>query len=306
MPEHPKVAAIVGPTAVGKTELSLVVAETLCAEIVSVDSMQIYTGMDIGTAKPSEDEKRRVRHHLLDLRPPSHDLTVREFQSLARAAIDEISQRDRLPLLVGGSGLYFRAAIDDLNFPPRSTEIRAVLEATAEEVGPQALHARLQELDPPAAARIESGNVRRTIRALEVIEITGRRFSDNDSWERFESIYQTAIAGLERPREVLYERVAGRVDAMLEAGLVAEVERIGRDNFGVTAGQALGYRQVLERPPGADASEVRADIVTATKRFARRQESWFRSDPRVRWFDADDPSVAEGVVTYFRQALGLP
>jgi tRNA dimethylallyltransferase len=286
-----RVAALVGPTAVGKTSLSLEVAERLDAEIVSVDSMQIYSGMDIGTAKVSPADRDRVPHHLLDLRPPSHDLSVAEFQALARDALADIHERGRLPLLVGGSGLYLRAVVDDLSFPPRSDEIRRALESEADDIGPEQLHERLEGLDPKAAARIEPGNARRTIRALEVIELTGRPFSDNDSWERYESIYDLRIAGLTRPRDELFARIEERVRTMLAEGLVEETKRLGE--LGRTARQALGYRQVLDGEP-----DLEGAIVTATKKFARRQESWFRADQRVRWFEAGSPQLLEEVVGY--------
>lgn len=288
-----RIVALVGPTAVGKTELSLQLAERLDAEIVSVDSMQVYSGMDVGTAKVGPEEQARVPHHLLDIRAPDHDLTVAEFQSLARAAIADIAGRGKLPLLVGGSGLYFRAAVDDLSFPARSEEVRAQLESEAEKLGPEALHARLTDLDPKAAARIESGNARRSIRALEVIELTGKPFSDNDSWERYESIYDLKVAGLTRDRADLYARIERRTDKMLEGGLVAETQAL-RGLMSRTAAQALGYRQVLK----SSSDTLRDDIVRATKRFARRQESWFRADPRVRWFDAASPNLADEVAGY--------
>lgn len=286
-----RVAALVGPTAVGKTELSLALAEKLDAEIVSVDSMQVYVGMDIGTAKVGKAERTRVPHHLLDIRPANHDLTVSEFQSLARVAIAEIHERGKLPLLVGGSGLYLRAVVDELEFPARSAEVREKLESEAETAGPEALYSRLTELDPKAAARIEPGNIRRTIRALEVIELTGRPFSENGAWERYESIYDLKIAGLTRDRDDLYARIEQRVDTMLGHGLVEETHRV---KLGRTAKQALGYRQVLES--GRDT--LRDDIVRATKRFARRQESWFKSDPRITWFTASDEELLESVSRY--------
>ncbi|HYP22301.1 MAG TPA: tRNA (adenosine(37)-N6)-dimethylallyltransferase MiaA [Actinomycetota bacterium] len=294
-----KVAAIVGPTAVGKTEVSLRVAAELGAEIVSVDSMQVYRGMDVGTAKPSRDEMERVRHHLIDLRDADHELTVAEFQELGRAAIEDVTRRGNLPLLVGGSGLYFRALVDDLEFPPRSEEVRRNLETEAEEVGAEALYARLRDADPLAASRIEPGNVRRIVRALEVIEITGARFSDNVTWERYESRYDLAVAGLERERDELHRRIERRVDAMLAGGLLAEAEAIRKSGAGRTARQALGYRQILE-------GGGRDEIAQATRRFARRQLSWFKADPRVRWFDASEPGLEDRLVGYFREALALP
>lgn len=286
-----KVAAIVGATAVGKTELSIEIAEELGAEIVSVDSMQVYRGMDVGTAKPDAEMRARVPHHLLDAFDPSHDITVSEFQALARDAIDDISRRGLLPLLVGGSGLYYRAVVDDLEFPPRQEDVRRRLEDEAEEVGPEILHERLQHLDPEAAAKIEPSNTRRTIRALEVIEITGRPFSENVKWDSYESIYNLTAVGLTRPREELYERIALRVDEMLKKGLKDEVEDLYRHGMSRTARQALGYRQVLECAPEI----VRDEIVTATKRFARRQESWFRADPRVQWVDLSEADPHEHV-----------
>lgn len=288
-----RVAALVGPTAVGKTALSLEVARSLDAEVVSIDSMQIYRGMDIGTDKVSAAIRAAVTHHLVDLKDPSESLTVAEFQALARAAIEDVSARGRLPLLVGGSGLYFRAVVDDLNFPPHAPDVRRSLAEEAEVVGAEALHARLAAIDPVAAARIEPGNERRTIRALEVIEITGRRFSENDGWERYESIYELAAAGLTRPRDELYRRIEQRVDEMFERGLLQEVESLGRHGLGVTARHALGYRQVLE---GGERQSVRDAIVRTTKRFARRQESWLRADPRIEWFDADERDAAARVV----------
>ena len=297
-----RVVAIVGPTAVGKTELSLQLAEEVEAEIVSVDSMQVYRGMDIGTAKPDAAMRERVPHHMLDLFDPSHDVTVSEFQALAREAIADITQRRKHPLLVGGSGLYFRAVVDELSFPPREAEIRRRLEDEAEELGAEVLYERLKKSDPKAAAKIEPANARRTIRALEVIEITGRPFSDNVTWESYESIYDLTVVGLTRPRDELHERIARRVDEMLERGLLEECEDLFRHGMSRTARQALGYRQALEVPR----EWVRDEIVKATRRFARRQESWFRSDPRVEWFDLSEPHAVEGVKARVAEGVRLP
>ena len=301
-----RVCALVGPTAVGKTGAALQVAESLAAEIVSVDSMQVYRGMDIGTDKATPEMRARVPHHLLDLCDPGHDETVAEFQQRARAAIEDIGRRGRVPLLVGGSGLYFRAVVDDLDFPPRSPEVRASLEERVEEMGAEALHARLAEIDPVAASRMEPNNARRIVRALEVIELSGRPFSANTAWERYESRYDLAVAGLERPREELYARIEGRVDRMLERGLVDEVRRLEGPGLGATARQALGYKQILDAGFDASVDELRDEIVRATKRFARRQLSWFRSDPRVAWFDASDPGLAERLKAFFAPERALP
>ena len=296
-----KVVALVGPTGVGKTELSLGLAEALGAEIVSLDSMQLYRGMDIGTDKATPEMQKRVPHHLLDLFPPSHEVTVSEFQRLGRIAIDDISFRGRVPLLVGGSGLYFRALVDDLEFPPRSDEVRLKLEEEVETLGEEEMYRRLQSMDPLAASRIEPKNVRRVVRALEVIELTGKPFSDNDAWDLYESRYDLTVIGLTRPREVLYERIALRVDRMLELGLVEEALSLG-PTMGRTARQALGYKQILDSPD-VSVDSWREEIVRATKRFARRQESWFKADPRVQWFQADDPNLVDHVLSF---ADGLP
>ncbi len=290
-----RVGAIVGPTAVGKSEVSLAVAEKLGAEIVSVDSMQVYRGMDVGTAKVTPQERRGIPHHLLDLKDPSEEVTVAEFRDLARAAIADISGRGKLPLLVGGSGLYFRAVVDDLDFPARSTDVRATLEQEAETLGAEVLHARLSEIDPKAAAKIEPGNARRTIRALEAIEVTGRLFSDNDAWDTYVSVYDLRVAGLTRSRDDLFARIEKRIDAMLSDGLEAEAKALV--NPSRTARQALGYRQILDMAV-APVSDVRDEIVRATKRFARRQESWFKADPRVRWLPADATDVSETVADH--------
>lgn len=292
-----RVAALVGATAVGKTAVSLAVAQSLDAEIVSIDSMQVYVGMDVGTAKVDADARKRVPHHLIDVRPPDHDVTVSEFQGLARDAIADIHRRGKTPLLVGGSGLYLRAVVDDLDFPPRSSAVRGSLEAEAEEVGSEALHARLTAVDPKAAARIEPGNARRTIRALEVIELTGRPFSESRAWDAYRSIYDLRIAGLSLDRDRLYAAIAARVDDMLQQGLVDEAMRLA-PRMSQTARQALGYRQILDHPD-ADEADVRDAITKATKRFARRQESWFRGDPRVVWFDASDGDVTRKVMDHF-------
>lgn len=301
-----RVVALVGPTAVGKTATAAELAPRLDAEIVSVDSMQIYRGMDIGTDKASPEVRESVRHHLLDLREPSHDVTVAEFQELARAAISDIHERGKLPLLVGGSGLYFRAVVDDLDFPPRSPEVRAALEERVEIEGPAPLHEELKERDPVAAVRIEPANARRIVRALEVIELTGRPFSANDAWDRYESRYELSVAGLERAPEELHERIERRVAEMLTSGLVDEVHRVARDGLGVTARQALGYRQVLEAGDDPDPNELHQAISKATKRFARRQRSWFRADPRVTWFDAGQSGLIDALERFFSGEGAVP
>ncbi|MDP9225655.1 MAG: tRNA (adenosine(37)-N6)-dimethylallyltransferase MiaA [Actinomycetota bacterium] len=302
----PRVAALVGPTAAGKTRASLSLAPLIGAEIVSLDSMQVYRGMDVGTAKPTVAMRAAVPHHLLDLFEPSHELSVAEFQSLGRSAIGEVTARGNRPLLVGGSGLYVRSVVDDLRFPPHSPEVRRGLDTEIEQQGTQALYARLIELDPTAAQRIEPGNSRRIVRALEVIEVTGRPFSENYSWERFESLYDLSIAGITLPRDQLYAGIEKRVDAMLKDGLLEEVRRLEAAGMGRTSRHALGYRQVLDAAPGTSVQQIRDEIVAATKRFARRQESWFRADPRVVWFDAADRALIERLAGFFDRLPARP
>ena len=295
-----KVVAIVGPTATGKSALAVDVAERLGAEIVSVDSMQIYKGLDAGTAKPPPELLERIPHHLIDMLEPSHPLTVAEYQQRARAAVEDIAQRGNLPLLVGGSGLYYRAVVDDLDFPPTDESVRSALESEAEELGAEALHERLRNLDEHAAAKIEPGNVRRIVRALEVIELTGRPFSENSaSWDRYESRYELRVTGLGLERAQLRERVAARVDELLAAGLIEEARDLNaKATLSRTARMALGYRQVLDAGEDDEISAIRESIVQATVRFARRQESWFRADPRIVWFDASEPELVEKVARF--------
>ncbi|MFI6709464.1 tRNA (adenosine(37)-N6)-dimethylallyltransferase MiaA [Nonomuraea sp. NPDC050478] len=286
---HP-VIAVVGPTAAGKSDLAVDLALRLGGECVNADSMQLYRGMDIGTAKLTEAERRGVPHHLLDVWDVTVTASVAEYQKLVRPLIEAIA----VPVLVGGSGLYVRAAIDDLEFPGTDPEIRARLEAELAERGAGPLYARLCELDPAAAAAILPSNGRRIVRALEVIEHSGRPFSA--TMPSYEAIYPSVQIGLEVPRPVLDERIETRVGRMWAAGLVGEVrELLGRGLAeGRTAGRALGYAQVIRYLEGEwSEEEAFAETVRATRRFARRQESWFRRDPRVRWLPYDDPGLLD-------------
>ena len=287
--------ALVGPTASGKSAVAMAVAEQLGdVELVSIDSMQVYRGMDIGTAKPSPAERARVRHHLLDLVDPSQDFAVAEFQRAYRSAIADVTARDKQAMLVGGTGLYHRAAIDDLDLPGEWPAIRAGLLAEAELFGPAALHARLTAIDPAAAARIEQGNTRRIVRALEVYEGSGRLFS---SYGPGLDVYPpTPIAqiGLRWEREVLAARIEQRVHAMVDAGLVDEVRALRAAGMSRTASQALGYKELLAHLEGHESLDAAvAQIVVRTRQFAVRQLRWFQRDPRVRWVDVVDDPVAE-------------
>lgn len=282
-----RVIAVLGPTAAGKSELALRLAEDAGGEIINADSMQLYTGMDIGTAKLSGAGRRGVPHHLLDVWDVRYPANVAEYQRLARATIAEVAGRGRVPILVGGSGLYLRAALDELDFPGTDPAVRTRLEQELDRTGPGPLHERLARLDPAAARGILPSNGRRIVRALEVIEVSGRPFTA--TLPRYESVYPAVHLGLRVPRAELDERIATRVDRMWQAGFVAEVRRLEQAGLraGRTASRALGYQQVLRFLAGEwTEQQARAETVRATRRFARRQEAWFRRDPRVCWLDA--------------------
>ncbi|MFT4082953.1 MAG: tRNA (adenosine(37)-N6)-dimethylallyltransferase MiaA [Nocardioides sp.] len=285
------IVAVVGATATGKTALSLDLAEALGGEIVNTDAMQLYRGMDIGTAKLPTAERRGIRHHLLDLLEVTEPASVAEFQQRARSVMADLRARRIAPVLVGGSALYTRAVIDRFDFPGTAPEVRARLERELAEEGPQVLHDRLRGLDPEAAARIESGNARRTVRALEVIELTGRPFTA--SLPRLEYADPATVQiGVDIDRPTLDARIEQRVAEMFEAGLVAEVEALLTAGLAQsrTAAMAIGYREVIALLTGElSEAEARARTVSATRRFARRQDAWFRKDPRIVWVGFDDP-----------------
>jgi len=286
-----RVIAVVGATATGKSGLATELARALGGEVVNADSMQLYRGMDIGTAKEPEAARHGVPHHLLDIWPVTQTANVADYATLARAAIDDIIGRGRVPVLAGGSGLYVRAALDDLDFPGTDPGIRARLEEELSRAGPAALHARLARLDPVAAGAILPGNGRRIVRALEVIELSGQPFTA--TMPTFAENRPAVQIGLALPRPELDRRIAARVDRMWQAGLEAEVRSlVGRGlRDGKTASRALGYQQLLRYLDGEwTLDEARLETIKATRRFARRQESWFRRDPRVRWLDASQPA----------------
>ncbi|MZD06266.1 tRNA (adenosine(37)-N6)-dimethylallyltransferase MiaA [Streptomyces sp. SID5785] len=280
----PRVIAVVGPTAAGKSDLGVFLAKELGGEVVNADSMQLYRGMDIGTAKLTPEEREGVPHHLLDIWDVTVTASVAEYQKLARAEIDRLLAAGRWPVLVGGSGLYVRGAVDKMEFPGTDPEVRARLEEELVLRGSGALHARLAAADPEAGAAILPSNGRRIVRALEVIEITGKPFTAN--LPGHDSVYDTLQIGVDVARPELDERITTRVDRMWEAGLVDEVRTLADQGLreGRTASRALGYQQVLTALEGeCTDDEARAETVRATKRFARRQDSWFRRDPRVHW-----------------------
>lgn len=304
--------ALNGPTASGKTAVAVEVARLLAdaglaAEVVNADSMLVYRGMDIGTAKPTVAERGGVPHHLVDILDVTETASVADFQRLARAAIADCRQRGVVPLLAGGSALYVHAILDAFEFPGTDPAVRSRLEAELDKLGSPALHARLTELNPEAAAGILPGNARRIVRALEVIELTGTFTSVLPEWTyALDGVLQF---GLEVPREVLDERIAARVDQMWADGLVAEVEKLVDRGLrsGRTASRALGYRQVLAFLDGElTESEAREATITGTRRFARKQLGWFRRDPRIVWLPAGPQSAITIASVVTDKVLGGP
>lgn len=298
MPAPPRrLIAITGPTATGKSDLAVEVAEQLGGEVINADAMQLYRGMDIGTAKLSTEERRGIPHHLLDVLEVTETASVAAYQRDARAAIEDVLARGRTPLLVGGSGLYVQAVIDDLRFPGTDPDVRARWTERLQAEGAAALHRHLAEVDPAAAEAILPSNGRRIVRALEVIEITGEPFSANLPTPG-PPRYDAVLFGLDRPVAELDARVDERVTRMFDAGLVAEVRELVRRGLrrGPTASRALGYQQVLaELDGGEDMTAAAAETARQTRRFVRKQRSWFRRDERIRPLAAETGSslVAE-------------
>ncbi|WP_051703899.1 tRNA (adenosine(37)-N6)-dimethylallyltransferase MiaA [Glycomyces sp. NRRL B-16210] len=295
---QPPVIAVVGPTAAGKTALSVELALALDGEVVNADSMQLYRGMDIGTAKITAEERRGVPHHVFDVLDVTEPADVASYQRLAREAIGDIRSRGRRPILVGGSGLYLQAALDEMAFPGTDPRIRARLETELERLGPAALWERLRSLDPEAAKAILPSNGRRVVRALEVVELTG---SFTASLPEPKAHLEAIRIGVDLDTAALDERIERRVRIMWDAGLLDEVRALEAQGLreGRTAWRALGYRQVLDHFAGEyDEEEAFRLTVQGTRRFVRRQRSWFKRDGRIEWFDAADPQL-------FQRALAL-
>ena len=293
-----KVIAIVGPTAVGKTALSLEIAEQFSADMINADAMQIYKGMDIGTAKLPLSQRRGIFHHQIDVLDPSEEANVSQYQKQSREIINDLLSKNVQPLLVGGSGLYVNSVLEDLEFPGTNLEVRAKYEEILDEKGVEALFQMLKEIDPKAAENILPNNARKIVRALEVNEITGKVF--NAKLPEPSPIFSDVRIALDMPRDLLDQRIIDRVNQMFEDGFVDEVKRLEKKlRLGKTAFRALGYSQVLSLLSG-EISEDEAITLTinATKKFARRQLSWFRRDPLIHWLDATSPDL-------FAQSLRL-
>ncbi len=300
------IVAVVGATASGKTGLSLDLAERLHGDVVNTDAMQVYRGMDIGTAKLPEAERRGIPHHLLDTLTVREPATVAEFQGWARDVIDRLRAAGRTPVLVGGSALYTRAVLDRFDFPGTDAEVRARWEQELEVRGPRVLHSVLAERDPEAAAQILPDNGRRVVRALEVVELTGRPYSAGLPVQEYADPHTVQI-GVDIDRVTLDRRIAERVDAMFISGFVEEVRHLLDHGLaeGRTAPRAIGYREVVAHLRGElTEQEARERTAQATRRFARRQDSWFRKDPRVVWIAHDDPELVEKALSAVADTLG--
>lgn len=286
------VVAVVGPTATGKSDLGIALALALGGEVVNTDAMQLYRGMDIGTAKVPVEERRGVPHHLLDVLEPSQDATVADYQQRARATLADLDARGVRAVAVGGSGLYVRALLDHMEFPGTDPDLRARLEERVEREGSRALHAELAAADPVAAEGIGPRNARRVVRALEVIALTGRPYSASLPQHVYE--VPAVQIGLDCDRPTLDARVAGRVDRMWAAGLIDEVDGLLARGLGRTASRAVGYAEVAAMLRGELTEQEARDATTAgTRRLARKQMGWFGRDPRVHWLDAQDPGLVD-------------
>ena len=301
-----KVLALVGPTASGKTSLALDIAEKLAqsseqVEIINADAMQLYAGMDIGTAKLAMAERRGIPHHLFDIITPAQEMTAVEYQRIARDKCLEIIAAGKIPMFVGGSMFYLAAALDNLDFAPTDALIRSELEQLGQEIGALAMHAKLKELDPITAEKIPSQNVRRVIRALEVIQITGDSYASSlpepTYWQ------PTLQLGIDVPRELLKERILLRVEQMWAEGIVAEVENLlSQGELGKTARMAIGYKQAIAQLRGEmTEAEAKAETVALTNRYSRRQMSWFRRDKRIKWETAGE-DLSASVIKLIRLA----
>jgi tRNA dimethylallyltransferase len=301
----PHVVAVVGPTATGKSDLGVALALVLGGEVVNADASQLYRGMDIGTAKASVAERHGVPHHLLDVLDVRDEASVAAYQAQARSTIDAILARGAVPVVVGGSGLYVRAVLDELDIPPTDADVRVELEAMADRVGAPAMHAELARVDPVAAQSILVGNVRRVVRALEVVRLTGRPFSATLPSGR--SVRPTVNIGLDAPRDVLDERIGRRVQAMWAAGLLDEVTALDARGLreGRTASRAVGYAQALGQLDGLlTQDEARDQTAQLTRRLSRRQRSWFGRDERITWLPHDDPDLVGRALAAVDAAAG--
>ncbi|UAY71448.1 tRNA (adenosine(37)-N6)-dimethylallyltransferase MiaA [Bacillus paralicheniformis] len=309
----PPVIVLIGPTAVGKTKLSVMLAEHLNAEIISGDSMQIYKRMDIGTAKIKEEEMNGVPHHLIDIKEPTESFSVAEYQEIVRQKIAEIGRRGKLPMIVGGTGLYIQSVLYDYSFTEEASdpEFRAEMEALSDKRGAEYVHCLLKERDPGAAKAIHPNNKRRVIRALEIFHTTGKTMSEHMEGQRKELLYTTALIGLTMEREVLYDRINSRVDQMMDEGLLNEVKQLYDENIrNCQSVQAIGYKELYAYLEGrASLEEAVETLKRNSRRYAKRQLTWFRNQMDVAWYDMTPPVNIEQkkqeIFTYIAGKLEL-
>lgn len=304
--EQSPLVAVVGATASGKTGLSLELARRLNGEVINADSMQLYRGMNIGTAKITPQEAQGVPHHLLDVLHVTEEASVATYQARAREVIAEIRSRGKTPIMVGGSGLYIRAALDTIEFPPTDSQLRAQIQAQLNADGAAALRAELRDADPETAAVIK--DERRLVRAVEVVRLTGRTFTSFMPQRAHEpSLTPVVQLGLRIDRPLLHERIAARVQQMRTSGLLDEVRALDAAGLrsGRTASAAIGYQQFLRVIDGMQTEEDAVeDTIVATRKFARRQETWFRADPRTMWLDSPDPTIADRAMEAIQRQAG--
>jgi tRNA dimethylallyltransferase len=304
--EQAPLIAVVGPTASGKTGLSLELARRLDGEVINADSMQLYRGMDIGTAKITPEQAQGTPHHMIDLLHVTEEASVADYQTQARAAVAEVRSRGRTPILVGGSGLYVRSALDVIEFPPTDPQLRAQIQTQLEEQGAVGLREELREADPETASAIK--DERRLVRALEVIRLTGRTFTSFMPQRVYEpSLTPVVQLGLRVDRPLLHERISARGHQMRRSGLLEEVRALDAEGLrsGRTASAAIGYHQFLRVVDGLQTEEEAVeDTIVATRRFARRQDTWFRADPRITWLDAPDAQIGDHAMETIRRQAG--
>jgi len=291
--EKEKILVVLGPTSIGKTKVSIDIAKRLNSEIISTDSMQIYKKMDIGTAKINEKEKEGIKHHMIDLIDPKEEFSVYDYQNLSLEIIDKLLAENKTPILVGGSGLYINSILYDLDFNKVSSDekVRNKYYGLKEKKGKMFLYSLLEEKDKEAAKKIHPNNVKRVVRALEVLEVTGKKYSQNNNFRKYSEKYNFIIIGLEMNRELLYNRINLRVERMIEEGLINEVEELYNEGYDKSyqSMQAIGYKEIIDYIEGNTTKEEAVRLIKRnTRRFAKRQITWFKPDDRIKWFDITD------------------
>ncbi len=306
-----KLIVVLGPTSVGKTKVSVDIAKKIDSEIISTDSMQIYKKMDIGTAKITDSEKEGIKHHMIDLIDPDEEFTVYDYQNLSLDIINNLLSKNKIPILVGGSGLYINSILYDLDFNKVSSndEVRKKYYNLEKENGKMYIYDMLKEKDPEAAEKIHPNNVKRVVRALEVLEISGEKYSQNSNFRKYSNKYDFIIIGLEMNRELLYNRINKRVDEMIKEGLINEVEELYNNGYDKSyqSMQAIGYKEIIDFKEGNISKDEALRLIKRnTRRFAKRQITWFKPDDRIKWFDMtnykeDYQSTLDKILLYIKE-----